>query len=283
MSNNNYQYLLLKELVGEEGVNALYKAANSNPDILGVFIPRAILAWVDALSRVEYEGNFPGTKNGYVEINKSENGYTGKINIDNFSYLFKDEGVSHIAASVLVGLNLDISDSLCAANNVILSKLGKSLDSLVKMQFLKSIGISDLKGGISDNKKVHIDKDLIEEGAKVELEHTDNLEIARKIATDHLTERKDYYKKLKLVEKPPKAKQRSFRIAKSQMYVPCSLCGKTQFVNNELVGCSCFKELIKSFNTQNIGNQITFNYDLNDCETDEVEEFVKSFFNSDLY
>lgn len=40
-------------------------------------------------------------------------------------------------------------------------------------------------------------KKALAEGIKVELEHTDDIEIAKTIAKDHLTEDKDYYKKLK--------------------------------------------------------------------------------------
>lgn len=36
----------------------------------------------------------------------------------------------------------------------------------------------------------------LEKGINIELEHTDNLEIAKAIAKDHLVEDKDYYKKL---------------------------------------------------------------------------------------
>jgi hypothetical protein len=45
-----------------------------------------------------------------------------------------------------------------------------------------------------------ITKEMIEEGVKVEMEHTDNEDTARQIAVDHLAEETDYYKKLKKVE-----------------------------------------------------------------------------------
>jgi hypothetical protein len=40
-------------------------------------------------------------------------------------------------------------------------------------------------------------KDLIAQGTKVEMEHTDDKDTARKIALKHLGEKSDYYKKLK--------------------------------------------------------------------------------------
>lgn len=43
-------------------------------------------------------------------------------------------------------------------------------------------------------------KKALEQGIKVEMEHTDNKEIAHEIAMDHLWEDPDYYTKLKKVE-----------------------------------------------------------------------------------
>ncbi len=45
-----------------------------------------------------------------------------------------------------------------------------------------------------------VTKEMIEEGMKVELEHTDDEDVARQIAIVHITEDRDYYKKLKKVE-----------------------------------------------------------------------------------
>lgn len=59
-----------------------------------------------------------------------------------------------------------------------------------------------LPGGLADNKKPKDfnTKDLTA-GIKIEMEHTNNKNLAREIAMDHLTEDPNYYKKLKEVEK----------------------------------------------------------------------------------
>jgi len=49
--------------------------------------------------------------------------------------------------------------------------------------------------------KEAFDEHWVEEGAKVELEHTKDIELARKIAKDHLNEDPDYYKDWKNKEK----------------------------------------------------------------------------------
>lgn len=58
-----------------------------------------------------------------------------------------------------------------------------------------------IPGGLADKKKPEdFDPESLAEGMKVESEHTSDESIAREIAMDHLTEDKDYYKKLKKME-----------------------------------------------------------------------------------
>lgn len=59
-----------------------------------------------------------------------------------------------------------------------------------------------IPGGLADHKsdKDFSEKDL-DEGKKVEREHTSDPSIAKEIAKDHLTEDKSYYEKLKKIEK----------------------------------------------------------------------------------
>ena len=59
-----------------------------------------------------------------------------------------------------------------------------------------------LKGGKGDNRpdSDFIQKDL-EDGIKVEMEHTKDHQVAKEIAKDHLSEDPNYYKKLKKIEK----------------------------------------------------------------------------------
>jgi len=59
-----------------------------------------------------------------------------------------------------------------------------------------------IPGGLADGKSPSdFDQDKLDEGVKVELEHTSDRSIATEIAMDHLTEDQDYYSKLKEVEK----------------------------------------------------------------------------------
>jgi hypothetical protein len=58
-----------------------------------------------------------------------------------------------------------------------------------------------IPGGLADNKpKSDFDPKAIAQGVKVELEHTDDKELAAEIARDHLTEDPKYYDKLERME-----------------------------------------------------------------------------------
>lgn len=64
-----------------------------------------------------------------------------------------------------------------------------------------------LKGGLADGKTdKDFDEKQLDAGKKVEREHTKDKAVAAEIARDHLTEDKDYYKKLKTIEKSDLAK-----------------------------------------------------------------------------
>ena len=67
------------------------------------------------------------------------------------------------------------------------------------------LGKDKIPGGLADKKKIKdFDPKSLEEGTKVELEHTDNEDIAKEIASDHITEDINYYPKLKKMEKEAK-------------------------------------------------------------------------------
>lgn len=58
-----------------------------------------------------------------------------------------------------------------------------------------------LPGGLADEKTLmDFEPRALEQGIKVEMEHTDDRDMAREIAMDHLTEDPDYYDKLELID-----------------------------------------------------------------------------------
>lgn len=58
-----------------------------------------------------------------------------------------------------------------------------------------------IPGGQADDKTPKdFEPRALQQGIKVEMEHTDTSEVAREIAMDHLEEDPDYYGKLQLIE-----------------------------------------------------------------------------------
>jgi hypothetical protein len=84
-------------------------------------------------------------------------------------------------------------------------KSGKPQDQAVAIAYSKagkSLKKDEISGGLADDKSPsQFDKKKLKQGKKVEREHTSSNSIATEIAMDHLTEDKNYYKKLKTIEK----------------------------------------------------------------------------------
>jgi len=85
------------------------------------------------------------------------------------------------------------------------------MKSLRLKNILKEMGNDIVKGGLSNGmslediaKKHGVDitdlQNQFDMGVKVEMEHTDNEELAGEIAKDHLFEDPEYYTKLKSIE-----------------------------------------------------------------------------------
>lgn len=71
--------------------------------------------------------------------------------------------------------------------------------------------LDNIYGGLADNKLDEgFNKDNLKEGMTVESEHTDNVELAKEIAKDHLTENPKYYQELKKVEEGLSKRERRF-------------------------------------------------------------------------
>jgi len=72
----------------------------------------------------------------------------------------------------------------------------------MKLSKLVRLGRRDrLPGGLGDKKtREDFDPEQVEKGIKVEMEHTDDPELALEITLDHLTEDPEYYDKLETIE-----------------------------------------------------------------------------------
>lgn len=70
------------------------------------------------------------------------------------------------------------------------------------MSDLKRVFKDKIAGGKADKKPdSFFDKDQLEKGMKHEMEHTNDKNLAKEIAKDHLVEDPEYYDKLEKLEK----------------------------------------------------------------------------------
>jgi len=67
-----------------------------------------------------------------------------------------------------------------------------------------------IPGGLADEKIPEFEDEQLQKGIKVEMEHTDDKDIAREIALDHLVENPKYYDALEKMEKETEDKNDSF-------------------------------------------------------------------------
>jgi hypothetical protein len=132
--------LFLEKIVGSDGAKALLAAVKRAPLLKSIIIPRVIVSWLNTMGRIGYEGSLPGKDDSYIYLSKTENGkFNGALTIDDKMHTFQEAELIHVAASVGVALNINgeaISESI---KNTELTKLGKSIDLMVKSTFIKSV------------------------------------------------------------------------------------------------------------------------------------------------
>jgi hypothetical protein len=152
----------LIEILGEDGSAALKKATTRMPILDSVVVPRAIVSWVSVVGGLGYDGNLPGHTGSYFSLIKNEkDGFDGALTIDSQLYTFENADLLHVAASVGVALGIEsepIDEQLKTKD---LSKLGKSIDLLVKSQIVKQAKSQKIAPGFS------LDKDGIAKYAKL--------------------------------------------------------------------------------------------------------------------
>jgi hypothetical protein len=240
--------------LGTEGAKALKKAAQREPILSEVLIPRAILGWLSFSAENQYEGSIPGQPNSYVSFSKSDSGYSGSITIKDGVYSFQESSVYQLAATIALSLGLEPESLDSDIRDAVLVKLGKSIDTLCKAQVL----IGEMKKKSSQLIKV----DLPGTTAKPQ-------------------------KQLAPIEAEPPKKQPAnaaaikpkippLAVAKAEAAKPCKMCGKSQFKENKYSGCLCLKDLAKSIHTTTYsdGYVLTFSPDV---DQDSVRVLIKMF------
>lgn len=122
--------------LGADGAKALVKAAEREPRLEQILVPRAIVGWLTFTAAHEYEGPVPGLDNSYVQFQKSDRGFTGNISLNEGVYSFENASIYHLAASIAMALGVETGSLDADVRDTVLVKLGKSIDTLAKAQVL---------------------------------------------------------------------------------------------------------------------------------------------------
>jgi hypothetical protein len=124
-------------ILGADGARALAKAADRDQRVASALVPRAILGWMSLAARFNYEGQLPGCEDSVFTFRKAERGFSGQIKIGADVFKFENASVFHVASAVAVSLGIEDLALHPAVTQVTLQRLGKSIDTLIKMQVLE--------------------------------------------------------------------------------------------------------------------------------------------------
>lgn len=256
----------LTAVLGSDGATALQKAADRSEDLGNALVPRAILSWLNAATKYDFDGAIPGVGNTFVSFSKSEKGFTGSIDLHGENYNFKDASIFHLAASVATAI--DVNDISTGARSSEIEKLGKSCDLLAKTRILsdalsKAEKEKQEKSYECPGKDECTDAGCITRGHVLEKSKESHHGAASKgsaasavapamplAPTTVQPEQPRITSKLPKLPgtaQPPKvSKSMTVNISKNEAERGCSMCGKTQFVENKFKGCICLRALAKS-------------------------------------
>lgn len=125
----------LSGILGKDGAQALKKAVQRDTRLDSIVLPRAIIGWLNFISKYEYEGELPGVENSYIEFTKNDDGtFTGSIAIGEDVHEFENRDVYHMASAISVSINDEVQEIDSKLRDQVLVHLGKSIDALAKAQ-----------------------------------------------------------------------------------------------------------------------------------------------------
>src|ERR1700744_943439 len=94
----------LTAVIGPDGARALTKATSASADLEWAIFPRVVMSWLEVVSHAsEFRGDLPGTD---IKLNfrKSDDSYSGKVELAGEPYAFRDSTLYHVAGAVAVAL-----------------------------------------------------------------------------------------------------------------------------------------------------------------------------------
>ncbi len=270
MSSGSDKFLQI--VLGQDGAKALAKATERAPILSSVLVPRTIVSWLETAVRLQYEGEIPGLDNSYISLHKTEaNTFTGALTVDENVHSFNGADLVHVAAAISVSLGISGQGVDPQLKGQDLSRLGKSIDLLVKARVVsEALRDQELaKATVFD----HLPKK--EECAKVELPGKN----AAPRGPEAPTPPEGQAKQPANTAKPTFGKK-EIKISKSESERRCFECGGQQFSGDKLVGCLCFRGLLKASKVQTVAGtdgSFTVKFVGYDWDADTMQALISVF------
>lgn len=222
-------HLFLRAVLGDQGAEALKKAADRYEPLASVLGARTIVGWLGLASQWGYEGDVPGLAGSYLRFEKSDGDlFCGEIQMGKNQHEFKYVDLPYLAAGLSVALGVDqVPDE--GLRNSDLAALGQNIDLLLKAQVIK-------------------------EASRRESSSSEELEKASgTTAPGEAAPQKPPAGPVGGGFTSPKAKQPSrnkkafgTKLTMSQASAKCSVCGEAQMKGDRFLGCFCMRDLAKS-------------------------------------
>lgn len=252
----------LKSVLGEEGLQAFGRVSQKMPAMQNILAPRTILSWLTLAVRTNYDGQIPGIDNTYISLTKSDNGISGVVVSGGESYEFVNDDILDVASTLTMSMGInDISiDPLL--KNTDISKLGKSIDTLVKARVI--LNNSSKEESSTEESKI----DKVEEpggaAAPKKPKQPEMPQVPQAVAPT--------------MNKPMKTVSKSFElhIKKSQSEKLCPECGIKQFRADRFAGCMCFKFLAKTVSTKVVNDGYLLSLSKSAWDSETIQTLIAS-------
>lgn len=278
----------VKQVLGDHGYAAVAKAVAQMPELDSAVPSQTIISWVETCSRLNYEGEVPGTEHSF-SITKSEAGYEVAINQDRATF----SSISGVAMALAQSLEFVPQDTPTLSKDQ-LDQLVKSIDLLTKFNLVKAQGAMrgakppsapTPQGMATKPEAPGAGSQRMLNANKTAIPQTNKPAQPGKMQVIKPSESKPPSgmdtKSTKVVGasiiKPPKPKgqqttsaekktPKAAGVGKSEAAALCPSCGQGSFSEVAFVGCCCFAELAKSTYSKKVndGFVVFFNYQWSD-------------------
>jgi len=250
------KYDFLKGTLGDVGATALASAASRSDSVEALLMPRTVMSWLGVTQLFGWDGPLPGVDDTHLYFSKNlDDTYDGYITVGNGDFPFESASLIHLAALVSVSLGGD--DPVPEIKDLDLERLGKSIDLLVKSQYVSIIEEALAKGkddkGAAGMSPPQVSAPPTAPGSGKDVggmqapRDKRPLKPAQKpvnVTVKRATAKPPSPKK---VAKPivlPGAKAKKAKAVKLPVAAKseCSECGTKLIKNDKFVGCMCFRE-----------------------------------------